>query len=632
MFVVYSMLFLQWMYIVNGQTVQSAIRCYGTGWVMDESCPANHKIFPVEVRVGSLALSTGCPDNIVKGTDLTKESNCCTRTDSGCIDTYRNTQNGSVTYVYHENCMGRQSCISFSVVRSTTTGPVVYCDQSLYHSTTTVLEMRYQCIEDDQFFTPANAGPSSKLGLYSVHITLQDYAVSAIPPMTTNMECSVESSECDGQINIIAKDLRLYSSGGQCFQNISINETGIGVINTFNCDDNTNFIQNLNFFKSQTNHIILTFTNSHQQPGGYFWIQLVSANSTHTLSVNCPPVEEDPRCNPTTEPPTTTAEITSTTAKNTAANNGTIQKPEQPSSNDNSEVIAAVVSIVVAAIIVALVIIIYKFIYKKKCKREGYDDEQQISENPSPTTSHTTISDVHFKRHSVQSNPALTNRYTGNGQVPPRGHQSSVITASPSEHINVSSTGTTKRALTETPLPDIPSSKTQNARSLVDEADQRQKELGRSLVKPIETRNEQIPGHMSSTRPRSSEQNDETVRGHSSRQGQLPPIENKEPTDQSNETTQIKKKKKKKKHHKNRVSATDIDPQNDTTENQSRTDMENQDEIINEIEDQDFTSTHERGNAENESDATKKKKKKKKKKKSKNVELDEDPYDKTEPV
>lgn len=134
-------------YTLSGQTVQSAIRCYGTGWVMDESCPANHKIFPVEVRVGSLALSTGCPDNNVKGTDLTQESNCCTRTDSGCIDTYRNTQNGSVTYVYHENCMGRQSCISFSVVRSTTTGPVVYCDQSLYHSTTTVLEMRYQCIE-----------------------------------------------------------------------------------------------------------------------------------------------------------------------------------------------------------------------------------------------------------------------------------------------------------------------------------------------------------------------------------------------------------------------------------------------------------------------------------------------------
>lgn len=134
-------------YTLSGQTVQSAIRCYGTGWVMDESCPANHKIFPVEVRVGSLALSTGCPDNNVKGTDLTQESNCCTRTDSGCIDTYRNTQNGSVTYVYHENCMGRQACISFSVVRSTTTGPVVYCDQSLYHSTTTVLEMRYQCIE-----------------------------------------------------------------------------------------------------------------------------------------------------------------------------------------------------------------------------------------------------------------------------------------------------------------------------------------------------------------------------------------------------------------------------------------------------------------------------------------------------
>lgn len=178
----------------------------------------------------------------------------------------------------------------------------------------------------------------------------------------------------------------------------------------------------------------------------------------------------------------------------------------------------------------------------------------------------------------MQGNPALTNRYTGNGQVPPRGHQSA---SPPSKHINVSSTGTTKRALKETPLPDIPSSKTQNARSLVDEADNRQTELGRSLDKTMETRNEQIPWNMPYTRPRSFEQNDETMRGHSSRQGQLPPIENKEPTDQSNETTQIKKKKKKKKHHKNKVSATEIDPQNDTTENQSRTDMENQDVVGN---------------------------------------------------
>lgn len=140
------------------------------------------------------------------------------------------------------------------------------------------------CFVDDQFFTPSNVGPSSKLGLYSVHITLQDYAVSAISPLTSNFECSVESSECDGRINIIAKDLRLHSTGGQCFQNISINETENGVINTFNCDDNTNFIQNLDFFKSQTNHIILTFTNAHQQPGGYFWIQLVSGNILFTVS------------------------------------------------------------------------------------------------------------------------------------------------------------------------------------------------------------------------------------------------------------------------------------------------------------------------------------------------------------
>lgn len=130
-----------------------------------------------------------------------------------------------------------------------------------------------------------------------------------------------------------------------------------------------------------------TFQNTHTSL--FLHISLCfSANSTHTLSVNCPPVEEDPRCNPTTEPPTTTVEITSTTAKNTAANNGTIQKPEQPSSNDNSEVIAAVVSIVVAAIIVALVIIIYKFIYKKKCKKEGYDDEQRTSVSILPVCMH----------------------------------------------------------------------------------------------------------------------------------------------------------------------------------------------------------------------------------------------------
>lgn len=86
---------------------------------------------------------------------------------------------------------------------------------------------------------------------------------------------------------------------------------------------------------------------------------------------------------------------------------------------------------------------------------------------------------------------------------------------------------------------------------------------------------------MSSTKPRSFEQNDETIRGHSSRQGLFPPTENKEPTDQSNETTRTKKKKRKKKHHKNKVSATEIDPQNDTTENQSRTDMENQDVVGN---------------------------------------------------
>lgn len=121
--------------------------------------------------------------------------------------------------------------------------------------------------------------------------------------------------------------------------------------------------------------LLKTHTHTHHYNVCIHIFLCFSANSSHTLSVNCPPVEEDPRCNPTTEPPTTTAEITSTTAKNTAANNDTIQKPEQPSSNDNTVVIAVVVSIIVVAIIVALVI----FIYKKKCRREGNDDEQRIS-------------------------------------------------------------------------------------------------------------------------------------------------------------------------------------------------------------------------------------------------------------
>lgn len=192
----------------------------------------------------------------------------------------------------------------------------------------------------------------------------------------------------------------------------------------------------------------------------------------------------------------------------------------------------------------------------------------------------------------MQGNPALVNSYTGIEQVPPHGHQSSFKTASPSEHINVSSTGTAqglpslnKTALNfdetinmkGTPLPEIPSSKTQKARPLVEEADQRQKESRRSLDKTIETKNEQIPGHMSSTELRSFELNDETIREHSGRI--LPPIENTQTIDQSNETTKTKKKKKKRKHHKNKVSA-ESDPQNDTTENQSRTEMENQEDVV----------------------------------------------------
>lgn len=134
------------MVCLTGQQQQSAIRCFGTGFVMDASCPANHKMFPLEVQVGSVLKSTGCPDNLVKGINTTAEALCCSQTDSGCLATYRNTQNDSLTYLYHVNCIGKQSCTSYSVVQSTTTGPIMNCNQTLYHNTTTLLELKYQCI------------------------------------------------------------------------------------------------------------------------------------------------------------------------------------------------------------------------------------------------------------------------------------------------------------------------------------------------------------------------------------------------------------------------------------------------------------------------------------------------------
>lgn len=177
--------------------------------------------------------------------------------------------------------------------------------------------------------------------------------------------------------------------------------------------------------------------------------------------------------------------------------------------------------------------------------------------------------------------------------MPPRGHQSSLKTASSSEHTNEFRTGTAQGLpspnktslnfdqtikMNGTPLPKIPSSETQKARPLVDEADHRQIESRRSLDKTIETKNEQIPGHMSSTKQNSFELSDETIRKNSG--VILPPIENTHTIDQSDETTKTKKKMKKRKHHKNKVSAAESDPQNDTTENQSMKEMENQEDGV----------------------------------------------------
>ena len=128
---------------------------------------------------------------------------------------------------------------------------------------------------DNKFLTLSTVGTTSVSGLYDLHVVLQDYGDSGISPLTQEIQCSIETSDCDGGIQIVAKDLRLFSEGGQCYQNLSINETGLNYVQTFSCSYNTNFIQNLNFYISKTNHIILTFKNSYSKSGGYLWIQVL---------------------------------------------------------------------------------------------------------------------------------------------------------------------------------------------------------------------------------------------------------------------------------------------------------------------------------------------------------------------
>jgi ATP-dependent Zn protease len=124
----------------------------------------------------------------------------------------------------------------------------------------------------------SNSIPISQSSLSDVHIVLQDYSTSGIPSSTTNLECSIETSECDGQVRILAKDLRLFHNGSQCLQNIQINDTDDGVIQNFDCNHNTNFIQNTNFYTSQYNHIIISFANLYNQNGGFVWIQPIPSN------------------------------------------------------------------------------------------------------------------------------------------------------------------------------------------------------------------------------------------------------------------------------------------------------------------------------------------------------------------
>ncbi|XP_062620327.1 uncharacterized protein LOC134281918 [Saccostrea cucullata] len=351
---------------------------------MDESCPPNHKMFPIHVKVGALAKATGCPNYIVKGTNSTLESMCCNHTDSACLNFYRNTLNDSITYVYHKNCMGREMCISHSIVQATTTGPVVFCNQTLYHSTTTVLELKYQCYKDEQFLTLSSSESVSKTGLTDVHVVLQDYESSpGIPAAVTSLECSIETSECDGQIRITAKDLRLFSNGSHCLQRISINDTENAEINNFDCSHNTDFTQNTNFYTSLSNHIIVKFTNSYNFDGGFLWIQPTAVNSSDTLSLNCPPTEENPACIPTTvivttEEDTTTTVVTETTTGTTPATNNTDLDPEDNKPQEETEDVGLIVGLSVG--LVALVVAVVALVVIKKRKPCSNAPERKVSQ------------------------------------------------------------------------------------------------------------------------------------------------------------------------------------------------------------------------------------------------------------
>lgn len=60
--------------------------------------------------------------------------------------------------------------------------------------------------------------------LYIVPRQYRDYADSEISPLTQQVQCSIETWR---EIQIVAKDLRLFSEGGLYYQNLSINEEGL---------------------------------------------------------------------------------------------------------------------------------------------------------------------------------------------------------------------------------------------------------------------------------------------------------------------------------------------------------------------------------------------------------------------
>lgn len=108
----------------------------------------------------------------------------------------------------------------------------------------------------------------------AIHIKGQDYpnpiqkrGVDCNNPDDV-IQCSIETRDCSGVINVESWDLRLEH--GQELWFCELNETV-----KLTSDNNTGVHKNLNAYQSVTNRIIVTFKNNFSRDGGHFWLAFV---------------------------------------------------------------------------------------------------------------------------------------------------------------------------------------------------------------------------------------------------------------------------------------------------------------------------------------------------------------------